>query len=116
MADVVYLVHDLFFGAKIAETASRLGVSAEKAADASALQQAARAARVAIVDLRLAGALDAVARLAGDPATARVRSIGFIDHENVEVMQAARAAGCATVLSKRRFASELPALLSPPPA
>jgi hypothetical protein len=116
MADVVYLVNDLFFGGKIADTARQLGLEAVKAADADNFYERARSARVAIVDLRLPAALGAIERLARDPATAAVASVGFIDHENVEAMEAARAAGCGTVLSKRRFASELPALLTRRPA
>lgn len=116
MADVVYLVQDLFFGAKIEETAGQLGLTVEKARDAATLSAGARTARIAVVDLRLPDALGALDRLAADPKTRAVRSIGFIDHENVDAMRAAAAHGCGTVLSKRRFASELAALLTPPPA
>ena len=111
MADVVYLVNDLFFVAKIEDVADRLGISRRAAPDASALADAARDARLVIVDLRRADALAALDALHADPATAAVRSLGFIDHANVAAMDAARAHGCTTVLSKQRFASELPTLL-----
>ncbi|HYR96236.1 MAG TPA: hypothetical protein VEM57_05830 [Candidatus Binatus sp.] len=113
MADpsLVYLVQDLFFVAKIRDAADRLGIAQRSAPDAAALGAAARGASLVIVDLRRPDALVALDALAADPATAGIRSIGFIDHENVEVMKAAAARGCATVLSKRRFASELPAIL-----
>ena len=110
MADVVYLVQDLFFGAKIEETATQLGLAAEKARDAESLCASARAARVALVDLRLPDALRALDLL----AAAGIRSVAFVDHENVDLMREAAAHGCGTVLSKRRFASELAALLTPP--
>ena len=116
MADVVYLVQDLVFGARIEDAAAQLGLAAAKVRDADELPAAARGARVAIVDLRLADALRALDLLAADPETTAVRTVGFIDHENVDVMRAASAHGCRTVLSKRRFANELAALLSPPPA
>ena len=109
MAPVVYLVRDLLFVSKIRETAARLGLEVERAADAAGLHAAAREARLVIVDLRLPEALDALDRLAADPATAGVRAVGFVDHEQVEAM---RARGCGTVLAKGRFASELPALLA----
>jgi len=97
MAPIVYLVRDLVFVSKIREAAARLGLEVE------------RAAKLVIVDLRLPEALDALARLAADPATARVRAVGFVDHEQVDAME---ARGCGTVLAKGRFARELPALLA----
>jgi DNA-binding NarL/FixJ family response regulator len=110
MADVVYLVNDLFFVAKIEETAAQLGVVVERARDPEALAAVAPAARVALVDLRRPDALDALDRLRA--AAPDVRSVGFIDHENVEAMEAASAHGCRTVVSKRKFASSLPELLA----
>ncbi len=109
MAPVVYLVRDLLFVSRIRETAARLGLEVERAADAAGLHAAAREARLVIVDLRLPEALDALGRLAADPATAGVRVVSFVDHEEVEAM---RARGRGTVLAKGRFASELPALLA----
>jgi len=108
---LVYLVQDLFFVAKIRDAADRLGIAPRSAADPRALAAAARGSSLVIVDLRRPDALEALDALAADPATAGIRSVGFIDHENVETMEAAAARGCATVLSKRRFASELPAIL-----
>jgi hypothetical protein len=112
MAAIVYLAQDLFFVSKIRATASQLGLEAERAPDAEALPAAARQARLVIVDLRLADALRALELLAADPATAGVRSVGFVDHENLDLMRSASARGCGTVLSKRRFSSDLPALLA----
>ena len=109
MAPVVYLVRDLVFVSKIRAAATRLGLEVERAADAPGLHAAARDAKLVIVDLRLPEATDAFARLAADPLTARVRAVGFVDHEQVDAMQ---ARGCGTVLAKGRFARELPALLA----
>src|SRR5207247_1191998 len=109
MAPIVYLVRDLVFVSKIREAAARLGLEVERAADAAGLHTAAREAKLVIVDLRLPEALDALARLAADPATARVRAVGFVDHEQVDAME---ARGCGTVLAKGRFERELPALLA----
>jgi len=109
---VVYLVRDLFFVAKIRDAATQLGIETRAAADAAALHDAARSARLAIVDLRLPDALTALARLRDDPATAAVPSVGFIDHEDVDAMAAARAGGCGQVMSKRKFSADLPALLA----
>ena len=111
MAPVVYLVKDLLFTSKIREAASHVGVEVTSARDAAALVTAAREARLVLIDLRLPEALDALAQLAADPVAAGVASVGFIDHERTDVMDAARARGCATVMAKGQFASALPGLL-----
>jgi CHAD domain-containing protein len=113
MADVVYLVRDMLFTSKIREVARQLGVSVEGLRDPAALAQAARGARLLIVDLRMEGALEALDTVAADPQLAAVRTAGFVDHERVEVMDAARARGCQEVLTKGQFARELPRLLTP---
>ena len=113
MQPVVYLVRDLLFVSKIRETADQLGVPVAPARDPESLRDAARDARLVIVDLRRPDALSALELLAADPAAAAVPSVGFVDHERTDVMDAARARGCGTVLAKGRFASELPALLAP---
>jgi hypothetical protein len=113
MRPVVYLVRDLLFVSKIRETADQLGVPVAPARDPESLRDAARAARLVILDLRRPDALRALELLAADPEAARVPSVGFIDHERIDVMDAARAKGCRTVLAKGRFTAELPALLKP---
>lgn len=110
MAAIVYLVQDLLFTAKIREAAAGLAVEVASARDPDALAAVARDARLVIVDLRLAGALRALDALAADPAAARVRTVGFVDHERTDVMEAARARGCEP-LAKGQFATMLPALV-----
>jgi CheY-like chemotaxis protein len=110
---VVYLVRDLVFVAKLREAAERLGVPVERAADPEALHAAAREARLVIVDLRLPAALRALELLAADPVTAQVPSVGFVGHEELQVMEQATARGCRRVLAKGAFAAELPRLLAP---
>jgi DNA-binding NarL/FixJ family response regulator len=111
MASVVYLVKDLLFTSKIREAAGHLGVAVVGARDPDGLVTAAREARLVIVDLRLPEALEALDRLARDPAAASVPSVGFIDHERIDVMEEARTRGCRQVMAKGQFASALPALL-----
>ena len=112
MAALVYLVDDLFFVARIRETAAALGLEAASARDPESVLVESREAKVVILDLRRPDALRTLDLLTADPTTRLVRSLGFIDHENVEGMEAARRHGCSTVLSKRKFASDLPALLA----
>jgi hypothetical protein len=117
MAEVVYFARDMMFTSKIREVARQLGVSVESVREAGALGAAVAAgARVAIVDLRLPDALAALASVTGLPGSPPVRTIGFIDHERTDVMDAARAAGCQEVLTKGGFAHALPRLLAPPGA
>jgi hypothetical protein len=111
MAGVAYLVQDLVFTSKIEEVAGRLGVETRPARDPESLAAAARGASLVLLDLRRPDALAALDRLAADPATAAVRSVGFVGHEELAVMDAARAHGCGSVLAKGKFASDLPALL-----
>jgi CheY-like chemotaxis protein len=110
-ARAVYLVRDLLFTSKIRTAAEHLGVSVRGARDAETLREAARDASLVILDLRLPESLEALELLARDPETAAVPSVGFVDHERVDVMETARALGCGRVLAKGRFVSELPGLL-----
>ena len=114
MADVVYLVQDMLFSSKIRETAKLLGLTIQGLRDPAALVTAAAAgAKLVILDLRLPMALGALDALAGDPAAAAVPSVGFIDHERTDVMDAASARGCGQVMAKGQFATALPKLLAP---
>jgi len=111
MADVVYLVQDMMFTSKIREVAKQIGVSVQGVRDPVALAGAVSGgAKLVILDLRLPAATDALARLAADPATRAIPSVGFIDHEKTDVMDAARAQGCGQVMAKGQFANALPKL------
>jgi CheY-like chemotaxis protein len=112
MADVVYLIQDMLFTSKVREVAKQTGVSVQGTRDAAALATAANGAKLVILDLRLPAAADALARLAADPATSGIPSVGFVDHEKTEVMEEARAHGCGQVMAKGQFANALPRLLA----
>jgi hypothetical protein len=111
MADVVYFARDMVFTSKIREVARQVGVSVAPVREPGGLPAAAAGARLVILDLRLPEAMDALGALAADPACASVVSVGFVDHEKIEVMDAARARGCGQVLTKGQFAQRLPKLL-----
>jgi CheY-like chemotaxis protein len=108
---VVYVVRDLLFVAKIREAADALGVAVQGVRDVETLPAAARTARLVIVDLAVPPALRALELLAADPATAAIPTVGFVGHEQADVMETARALGCRQVLAKGEFATKLPALL-----
>jgi len=111
MADVVYMVRDMLFTSKIREVATQLGLKAQGAPDPAALARAAAGARLVILDLRLDRALEALDTLAADPALADIPKVGFVDHEKLEVMDAAKAKGCTQVMAKGQFSNRLPAIL-----
>jgi AmiR/NasT family two-component response regulator len=107
MADVAYLINDMLFSSKLREAAKQVGLTVQATRDPAAFAAAARDAKLAIVDLRLPTAIEALTAAQGVPA----RTVGFIDHEKTDVMDAARAAGCADVMAKGQFANALPKLL-----
>lgn len=112
MSKIAYLCTDLLFTSKIRETAQSLGHSLVPTRDPAALAAAAADAALVIVDLRLPIALEALAHLRRDQGTRAVRAVGFCDHERVELMEQARAAGCTEVYAKGKFSSDLRAILS----
>jgi len=112
MADVVHLIRDLLFVSKLREAAEPLGTEVQGTRTAEACVEAARGARLVVLDLRLPEALRALELLAAAPETAGVRSVGFVDHERTDVMETARALGCGRVLAKGQLAAELPRLVA----
>jgi hypothetical protein len=121
LADVVHFITDMLFSSKVREAAKHVGLTIQGVREPQALAVAARDAKLVIVDLRVPRALDALDALAGDPAARAVPSVGFIDHERTDLMDAARAKGCGQVMAKGQFANTLPKILAgvlepPPPA
>ena len=108
------LSRDLIFTNKIKGTAAELGypmMVAEAESQAKSMIEAYRP-QVILVDLT-AGALVAPAALIAyqEIAGAGAWFVAFGSHVDVDVLAAARAAGCHDVLPRSRFAAELPELL-----
>jgi DNA-binding NarL/FixJ family response regulator len=115
MADAIALIDDLFFQAKLRETAKLAGVTVETAATGEQLLRAAAAspAALVIVDLNARqGALEAVVqlRLTDAPGNPR-RVIAFLSHVQTELAERARAAGCQEVMPRSKFTQNLAAIL-----
>lgn len=111
---VVAVVPDLFFAARIAGVAERVGVALEVVALASAAETI-RGARpdLVILDLHAAGDPLKLARdLRADPATGSLTVIGFYAHVDRALREAALAAGLDQVLPRSAFTLRLPALLA----
>ncbi|MDQ6799036.1 MAG: hypothetical protein M3011_13645 [Actinomycetota bacterium] len=99
---ILAYVPDLMDRSKVAAAASAVTFVATP----SALPAAAAEADLVVVDLTRPGVLEMVAGLDG-------RVIGFANHTQRDLMEAARAAGCTTVLARSAFFSRLSELLAP---
>ena len=111
---IVALVQDLFFLAKIQETAKALGVRVITANSRTGLAAIAEARPQAIlVDLNSPGspALDQVRALKSDPLTRSIRMVAFATHVQSGLIADARAAGCDAVMARSAFTQQLPSLL-----
>jgi len=111
-AEVVALVDDLFFQAKLVETARKLGVVLKTVSTGAALVEFLEAARprLVVVDLNARqGAMEAVKRLqsSGNP----VPVIGFLSHVQAELAERARAGGCSQVMPRSSFTANLSEIL-----
>ncbi|HEX2714822.1 MAG TPA: response regulator [Candidatus Acidoferrales bacterium] len=113
MANVVALVDDLFFQAKMLETARQVGVELKMVTTGDALVAEAQqnAAALVIVDLNARrGAIEALERLR---ATGNQRPVvAFLSHVQVELAERARVAGCQQVMPRSTFTQNLAAILS----
>jgi len=112
------MVQDLFFGARIRETARQLGLACETVRDPAALvdRAAAAAPRIVIVDMS-ARAGDPAAAVRALRADARTRSlfvVGYLFDAHEDLIREARAAGCDKVLSRGGLTQKLPDLLRRP--
>ena len=112
MAQVLALVDDLFFQAKMLETAKHVGVELRVCATPEVLvaEAAKNVTRLAIVDLNArAKPLEAIVRM---QATAPgVPVVAFLSHVQVELAEAARAAGCRDVMPRSQFTRNLATIL-----
>jgi CheY-like chemotaxis protein len=106
---VVALASDLFFGARIRETARQLGVACEIVKDPAALLARAAGAHVIIVDmsLRAGDPFAAVRTLKADQATRAIPIVGYLFDSDEAGIKAARAAGCDKVLSRGGLTQKL---------
>ena len=138
MADTIALIDDLFFLAKVRETAKQASVTLETATTGEQLVKAAEASPSALilVDLNARqGALEAVQRICalapgnpasaggsavpGNPAFAEKpptsggprRVIAFLSHVQTDLAERARAAGCTEVMPRSTFTQNLAEIL-----
>jgi DNA-binding NarL/FixJ family response regulator len=113
MAQVLALVDDLFFQAKMMETARQLGVELRACATADALLDEVRKQRpkLVVVDLNARNnplvAIEQMTNTAGG-----IPLVAFLSHVQTELAQQARTAGCREVMPRSQFAQELATILA----
>jgi DNA-binding NarL/FixJ family response regulator len=113
MADVVALVDDLFFQAKLLETAKQVGVEFRACATPDALDaEIARSApRLVVVDLNAqAEPFTALERL--HASGSKIPLVAFLSHVQVDLAERARAAGCRDVMPRSKFTQNLATILA----
>ena len=108
MAHVVALVDDLFFQAKLLETAKHLDVDLRTCTTADALDEeiAKVKPKLIVVDLNArSNPIDAVERMRLHAS--EIPLLGFFSHVQVELAELARAAGCHDVMPRSKFFRDL---------
>lgn len=111
---ILVAVDDLFFAAKIQETARKLGVTIEFAKTAADIQAKAETLPVLIIfDLNSAAArpIETIQRLRQNPNLKKISLIAFVSHVQADLKLQAQQAGCDLVMPRSAFSQSLPNLL-----
>jgi CheY-like chemotaxis protein len=112
VAQVIAFVDDLFFQAKILETAKQVGVEVRTCTTQQALlaEIAKHSPALVVVDLNARNnPLDAIKQVRQSSATIPVTC--FLSHLQVELGEQARAAGCTDVMPRSKFTQHLATIL-----
>jgi len=113
VAQVIALVDDLFFQAKLLETAKQIGVELHTCptSDALAAEIGRSSPRLVVVDLNARGnPLQAIERVRAGGSD--IPLIGFLSHVQVDLAERARAAGCRDVMPRSKFTRDLATILA----
>lgn len=111
---IVAAIHDLMFSSKVNAAAKGMPISWLPRGSAVAEHVAKEKPDVLLIDLGAPAlrAVEAIRAIKAAPETRGVVVIGYIGHEQVDVIEAAKAAGAEHVMSKGEFARRLPELLT----
>lgn len=113
-ATILTWVPDIFFLAKIQETAKAAGVSVVMSDARRGVASVVEACPQAIIlDLNSCGAsaMEWIRELKSDPATRPIPIVGFVSHVQEQTIAEARAAGCDKVMARSAFTQQLPGIL-----
>ncbi len=113
MAGIFALVDDIFFQAKLMETAKQAGVELKSFSTGEALlaELEKQTPRLVVVDLNARqDPMETIAAVRTRWTDTRV--IGFFSHVQTELAKQARDAGCTEVMPRSKFTKELAAIFS----
>ncbi len=113
-AKILAVVEDIFFLAKIQQTARQLGITVESVApDALQEKLGQKVPSAILLDLnhRSGKAIAVLEGLKDNPASRSIPVVAFLSHVQTDLAQAARAAGCERVMARSAFSQQLPMLL-----
>jgi CheY-like chemotaxis protein len=114
-ANILAVVGDLFFVAKINETAKQLGVTLKNVTNEAVLMERAKDKPALIIfDLNYSAMrpVELISKLKADAALKDVRLLGFLSHVQTDLKTAAEAAGCDEVMPRSAFSANLPEILA----
>lgn len=112
---IAVAVSDVFFSARIRETAAQLGVPTIFVGKAEQVLEVVEREDpcLLIIDLNDArfDAVETVRAIKGSARVPSTRILGFLSHVQAELAESARGAGCDQVMARSRFTQLLPQLL-----
>ena len=113
MADILALVDDIFFQAKMLETAKHLGVEMKSftTGDALLAEIANQMPKLVVVDLNARQSPLEVIPLLRTRAP-NIPVVAFLSHIQTELASRARDAGCTEVMPRSKFTKDLAAIFS----
>jgi CheY-like chemotaxis protein len=113
VAQILALGDDLFFQAKMVETAKQLGVEMKSFAAADALLAAFDLQQPKLVVVDLSAQQSPVEAIKTLRARApQIPLLAFFSHVQTELSKQAWEAGCADVMPRSKFTKHLPAIFS----
>jgi len=112
MGRVLALVDDLFFRAKIIETARHVGVELACFATPQDLVDEALAKPPAVVIMDLNARNDPISALEQLARGNSIPLVAFLSHVQTDLAERARQAGCTEVMPRSQFSKELPTILA----
>jgi len=113
MSDYLILCSDLFFTSKVGGTAQMIGINAKTVMNVDAAIEEIKTnenLKGLILDLTVPG-LNLEVFLDFLPEIIKKRTIAFGPHVETESLKLATEKGCAAVLPRSKFSSELPSIL-----
>lgn len=113
MADILALVDDIFFQAKMLETAKHLGVEIKSFTTGEALRAEieSQLPKLVVVDLNARQSpLDVISALRS--RNRDIPIVAYLSHVQTELAARARDAGCTEVMPRSKFTKELAVIFS----